>query len=125
VVTLWNVASGERVSTMTGHIGGATDLAFLADGVTLVVVDRRGNLHLWDVPTARRLGEIQVGHQSASWRIAVHVDGQRFATAGDDGRVRLWDELSIARACEISQAAFDSLLRAQYLGAGVPSEACD
>ncbi|MPZ11942.1 MAG: protein kinase [Kiloniellaceae bacterium] len=125
VVTLWNVASGERVSTMTGHIGGATDLAFLADGVTLVVVDRRGNLHLWDVPSARRLGEIQVGHQSASWRIAVHVDGQRFATAGDDGRVRLWDELSIARACEISQAAFDSLLRAQYLGAGVPSEACD
>jgi WD40 repeat protein len=110
---------------MTGHTGGATDLAFLADGVTLVVADRKGRLHLWDVPTARRLVESDAGHEGASWRIAVHPDGERFATTGDDGRVRLWDDLSIARACEISRSAFDAVLRTQYLGAGEPSEACD
>lgn len=125
VVALWDRESGARVATMTGHTGGATDLAFLADGVTLVVVDRKGNIHLWDAPTARRLVESQAGHQGTSWRIAVHPDGQRFATAGDDGQVRLWDELSVARACEIARPSFDAVLRAQYLGAGELSEACD
>lgn len=125
VVAVWNRQSGARVATMTGHPGGATDLAFLADGVTLVVVDRKGGLHLWDVPTARRLVESSTAHPDASWRMAVHPDGQRFATAGDDGWVRLWDELNIARACEVSRPAFDSVLRVQYLGTGEPSEACD
>src|SRR3546814_12054033 len=77
---------------MTGHTGGATDVAFLADGVTLVATDRKGGIHFWDLPTARRLAESHSGHQGASWRIAIHPDGQRFATAGDDGQVRLWDE---------------------------------
>jgi WD40 repeat protein len=118
------VKDGERLATMTGHSGGVTDLAFLADGVTLVATDRKGNLHIWDTPTARRLAERQVGHQGASWRIAVHPDGERFATAGDDGQIRLWDTLSVTRACQIAGPAFDSALRTQYLGAGEPSQAC-
>ena len=124
VVTLWRVKDGERLATMTGHSGGVTDLTFLADGVTLVAIDRKGNLHIWDTPTARRLAERQVGHQGASWRIAVHPDGERFATAGDDGQVRLWDELSVVRGCQIAGPAFDPALRAQYLGAGEASQAC-
>jgi WD40 repeat protein len=124
VVTLWRLKDGERLATMTGHSGGVTDLAFLADGVTLVATDRKGNLHVWDTPTARRLAERQVGHQGATWRIAVHPDGERFATAGDDGQVRLWDEFSVARACQIAGPAFDTALRTQYLGAGELAQAC-
>ncbi|WP_420345087.1 protein kinase domain-containing protein [Pelagibius sp.] len=124
VVTLWDVETGANLGILTGHTGGATDLAYLADGVTLVVTDRSGQLHLWDVPTGRRLAEARPGHEGASWRVAVHPDGQRFATSGDDGRVLFWNSLSMARACAISSHAFDTTRRDQYLGVGEASQAC-
>ena len=124
VVALWDVATGEQRGTLTGHSGGATDLAFLADGVTLVVVDRSGKLHLWDARTGRRLAEAWQGHSGPSWRIAVHPDGERFATTGDDGSVIVWEPLSVARACAIVGPAFDAVRRSQYLGEGEQAAAC-
>ncbi|GAB4224971.1 MAG: hypothetical protein Tsb0032_30500 [Kiloniellaceae bacterium] len=125
VVSLWEVATGREIAVFTGLSGGATDVAFLGDGVTLAAVDRRGGLHLWDTESGRRLIETWQAHRAASWRIAVHPDGTRFATSGDDGRVQLWDSFSTARACEIAGAAFDSVLRRQYLGKEERSLACD
>jgi WD40 repeat protein len=116
VVTLWDADTGSKVTSLTGHSGGATDVAFLGEGATLVVLDRNGRLHFWDVLTGRRLIEPWPAHVGASWRIAVHPDGTRFATAGDDGYVRMWDDLSFARACEISRDAFDEVRRKEYFG---------
>lgn len=76
--------------------------------MTLAVLDRNGRLHFWDAQTARRLIQPWPARHGASWRIAVHPDGERFATTGDDGYVRLWDDLSVQRACEISRNAFDA-----------------
>ncbi len=125
VVALWDPDSGAREATFTGLTGGATDVAFLADGVTLVAADRSGGLHLWDVETGRRLSDGRQAHSQVIWRIAVHPDGERFATAGGDGQVRIWEELSRARACEIAGPAFDAVRRRQYLGEGERSMACE
>lgn len=124
VVHLWDLGTGERRATLGGHKGGATDLAFLGDGATLIVVDRSGELHWWDLATQRRLADVWQGHGSASWRLAVHPDGERFASAGDDGVVRVWDELSVAHACAIASATFDAARRRQYLGQDEPVIAC-
>jgi hypothetical protein len=56
---------------------------------------------------------------------AYDVDGERFATAGDEGKVKVWDELSVDRACRIARLAFDTERRRQYLGPGERSVACD
>ena len=125
VVALWELESGRQQAALTGHRGGATDVAFLADGVTLVAVDRSGGLHLWDAPSSRRLADAVPGHSAASWRLAAHPDGSRFVTTGNDGQVKVWDELSVERACEIGRAAFDATRRSQYLGEGQRSVACD
>ena len=125
VVALWDIATGRQLAAFAGHAGGATDIVYLDDGVTLVAVDRSGNLHLWDARSGRRLTEPWPAHTGASWRIALHPDGRQFSTTGDDGRVKLWDELSVARACEIGGLAFDETRRRQYLGEAELSVACD
>ena len=125
VVTVWDLDKGNRQSTFTGHMGGATDLAYLSDGVTLVVVDRQGMIHWWDTETGRRLYDPWPAHQGTSWRMAHHPDGQRVATAGDDGKIRIWNQLSIPHACEIAKDAFDRVRHDQYLGKNTPSVACD
>ena len=124
VVSLWDLATGTQQAAFTGHTGGATDLAYLSDGVTLVVVDRSGMLHWWDARTGRRLSEAWPAHAGASWRLAVHPDGERVATTGDDGKVKIWDVLSIDRACEIGRRAFDNVRHRQYLGQGELAAAC-
>jgi WD40 repeat protein/serine/threonine protein kinase len=125
IITLWDLNSGQKTAELTGQRGGATDVVFLADGVTLVAVDRQGYLHLWDTVTGRRLTDAWQIHDGSSWRIAVHPDGIQFATAGDDGRVRLWDLFSLQKACEIGRFAFDSIRQLQYLGADEQLVACD
>jgi len=125
VVTLWDLATGTQQAAFTGHTGGATDLAYLSGGVTLVVVDRSGMLHWWDAQTGRRLSEAWSAHAGASWRLAVHPDGERFATSGDDGKVRVWDDISVDRACEIGRRALDDVRHRQYLGQGEHSVACE
>lgn len=125
IVALWDVATGAQQAIFTGHTGGATDLIFLADGATLAAVDRSGQLHFWDADTGRPLAETWPAHAAAAWRIALFPDGRKFATAGDDGRVMIWDEFSLARACEIGRPAFDAVRRTQYLGQGTGSIACE
>ncbi len=125
VVVLWSVESGEQLAVLTGHTGGATDSAYLADGVTLVVTDRSGKLHFWDTITRRRLDKPISAHSGASWRVALHPDGFRFATSGEDGLARAWDELSIEKACEIGLPGFDAKRREQYIGINEKSVACD
>ena len=125
VVVLWELATGRQHMAFTGHTRGATDVVFLADGVTLVASDRSGHLHWWDAASGRKLTKPLQGHTKASWRIALHPDGESFATTGDDGKVKIWDQLSRARTCEIAGVAFDAVRRNQYLGKGEHSMACD
>lgn len=123
-VSLFDVETGEQTARLTGHRGGATNAAFLSDGVTLVVSDRRGSVHWWDIKTGRRLAAPWRGHRKSIWRMALHPDGSSFATAGDDGKVWIWDSLSVERACEIGYSSFDDNQKSQYLGDDQAMKAC-
>ena len=125
VVAVWALASGERQALFSGHAGGATDVTFLADGLTLVVTDRKGDLHWWDVQAQRKITPPMQAHAGSSWRLAVHPDGNTIATAGDDGYAKVWDILSTDRACEFGRPSLDSGHRQQYLGASQEAIGCD
>ena len=118
VVSVWEVARGAKIAAYSGHTGGATDVAFLPDGVTLAAVDRDGRLHFLDVASGRRIAPPLPAHQGSSWRLAVRPGSGGFATAGDDGLVKIWDVLDVSRACAISWEAFDEPRRKEYFGSG-------
>lgn len=125
-VSVWDLASGERKLAAAGHPGGATDVAFLADRATLAVVDRRGGLHLRDVADGGRLAPPIQAHSGASWRLAAPRLGPPvFLTGGDDGKVRLWDMLDVARNCRLGAAAMDDGLRREYFGEAGLDLACE
>lgn len=125
VVSIWDVATRSELAKFGGHGGGATDVAVMPDGVSLIAVDSDGTLHLWDIPSGRRLGPPIPAHKRASWRLAVAPQTWRFATAGDDGRVRLWDIMNVERACEIGARGFDAQSRAAIFGDSAAPLTCD
>lgn len=124
-VSLFSTESGEPLTRLTGHAGGATNVGFLADGVTLVTTDRSGGVHWWDLMTHRRLAAPWAGHRKAIWRMAIHPAGDQIATASDDGHVKLWNTLNLKRACDIGFPGFDSTRREQYFGQHQAMTACD
>lgn len=125
VAAVWDLASGDRLAHFSGHTGGATDVRILGDGVTLVVNDREGRLHWWDLTTRRKLTPPMEGHRGTSWRMTLHPDGTTLATAGDDGLAKVWDLLDIDRACTYGQPSLDAGRRQQYLGRATEVAACD
>ncbi len=124
VVTTWDLASGEQLGSFHGHTNGATDLAFLGDGASLIALDRSGRLHWWDTRTRRKIMPPLQAHQGTSWRLAMAADGLTLATAGDDGRARRWDLFDPKRACALGLPAFDPVRREQYLGSEPPRSRC-
>jgi WD40 repeat protein len=50
--------------------------------------DRQGGVCLWSTVTGRQLGEARLG--AGQFQVACQPDGSLFATAGEDGALRLW-----------------------------------
>ncbi len=48
-VNLWTVSNGERIASLTGHIGWANAVAFSSDGETLISGGNDEMLRLWNV----------------------------------------------------------------------------
>ena len=52
-MSVWNIRTGERVTTLGGHTGSPNHLAFTADGTRLAVANGDGTTRIWD-PHDRR-----------------------------------------------------------------------
>lgn len=87
---LWEAKSGKEFLALRGHTKGVTGLAFRADGDALASTSEDGTARVWNLHT---------GSEAAKWD--AHADGALdvqwhrtgpLATAGRDGRVRMWNE---------------------------------
>jgi WD40 repeat protein len=69
-----------------------TDLAFSPNGRLLAGINRfRRQLSVWDVSTGERRGDEQAGHAAAPSALKFLPNGDRLASAGEDGTIRLWN----------------------------------
>lgn len=65
-------------------------VAFHPNSTLLLSGDDQGNVIFWDVAAETAVRQIVAHEETAVNDIAISPDGTRFATAGNDGVVRLW-----------------------------------
>jgi WD40 repeat protein len=100
-VTLWNLRTGEVVSTLAGKPLGAAvgynlgvgQIDFSPDGKRLAFANLNGAPEVWDWAHQKKVLSLPGEGQPAK-AIAFNSDAGLLATAGDDGIVRVWDAAS-------------------------------
>lgn len=89
-VKLWNLGSGQEVSTLQHQKGGVNAVAFNHDGSLLASASNDTTIKLWDVAN-RRLVLTLYGHHHTVFSVAFSPDSRLLASGGVDNTVRLWD----------------------------------
>jgi WD40 repeat protein len=86
-IKLWQVATGELITTLTGHKLNITTIAFNIDGI-LASASADGTIGIWQNNIMQRQ---LTGHIGSVTAIAFSPDGQILASGGEDRSIRLWD----------------------------------
>jgi WD40 repeat protein len=100
---VWDVATGERLTVLSGHSGGVSDVSWHPDPERdqVATASGDGTVRLWDASSGLTQLVLR-GHASPVWQVAFAPDGLRLASSSEEA-VRVWtlgiDELTgIARA---------------------------
>ncbi len=115
-VVLWDVASGQELVTLRGFSNRTVSAAFTPDGKRLVSAAGDGKVKIWDVRPEREQDDLASsretfenasqtpshgpasgrgsftvwGHEDAVNGVVFSPDGDRLASASDDGTVKIW-----------------------------------
>ena len=90
VIHLWDIGTGKRKMTLTGHTHWGFSLAFSPDGKTLASGSVDSNIRLWDPHTGKHKKTL-TGHGKWVRSIAFSSDGKTLVSGSDDGSVLIWE----------------------------------
>ncbi len=90
-IRLWDVTTGKRQRTLTGHTALIKRVTFSPDGNTLASwsSDDETSIRLWDVGTRKHKQRL-TGHTQLVESVAFSPDGKTLVSGGEGGTVRLW-----------------------------------
>ncbi len=89
-VQLWNVASGEKLSSLIGHKNSVRSLAFSPDGRTLASGSTDNTVRLWSVEKGTTL-HVLSGHEKSVMSLTFSPDSAMIASASADKTIKCWD----------------------------------
>ncbi|HLH56404.1 MAG TPA: protein kinase [Verrucomicrobiae bacterium] len=107
-LSIREMASGRILATYPDEAVGTPKMAivdrnyvlrFLPGGKTVVWANRDGFIHTWRWADPSATPRAEPGHRGIVWDIEGSADGRRFATAGNDQTVRVWDAQSLKELC--------------------------
>eukprot|EP00300_Choanocystis_sp_HF-7_P001588 c11274_g1_i1.p1 GENE.c11274_g1_i1~~c11274_g1_i1.p1 ORF type:complete len:780 (+),score=156.82 c11274_g1_i1:2-2341(+) len=95
-VTLWSVATKTPIKDLTDDVvsGQVRTAVFSPDGTIIASGTEDSKIRLWDVSTAKPIGEPMVGHTLAVKSVAFSPDGSKLASASEDMTLQVWDVVS-------------------------------
>jgi WD40 repeat protein/tRNA A-37 threonylcarbamoyl transferase component Bud32 len=86
---VWDVATGDLLSSLPAHPAWVQGCCFLADGSRVITACRDGGIRVFDTATGTALTRL-VGHGGRVWSVAAEPTGT-ILSCGADGTVRRWD----------------------------------
>jgi WD40 repeat protein len=87
---VWDVRTGDQVSTLTGHTAQVNCIAFSPDGQYVATGSWDNTVKLWNANTSRVLWT-QGGHDYGVHSLAFSPDGRLLVTGDGRGTVRIWN----------------------------------
>ena len=94
-ISLWDLASSERKTILTGHFNSVTSVAFSPDGLTLASGSKDNTIHLWDLANYEQKTILIADSQHSFYRewvtsIAFSPDSLTLASGSEYG-IRFWN----------------------------------
>jgi WD40 repeat protein len=89
-LSIWDVATGAELATLTGHTSVVLCCAVSPDGTWIVSTGSDGTLKIWDVGSGIERATL-TGHTGVVHGCAVSPDGALIVSAGSDSTLRIWD----------------------------------
>ncbi|MBT1701378.1 hypothetical protein KK083_31080, partial [Fulvivirgaceae bacterium PWU4] len=124
-VSLWNVATNQRVASLTGHTSAVTGIAFSPEGHVLATVSLDGSVRLWDTRNPDLEPIVLQEHGGWIWSVDFSSDGHTVISAGEDKVIRSWvpdsDRLARMLCGKVSRGLTSEEWRT-YVGEGVSVE---
>jgi hypothetical protein len=87
---LWDIASGEVITTYRGHVGQVTSASFSPDGTQILTTSTDRTARVWNLDSGRVI-TVLVGHTGVVNDAAYVPDGLLAVTGGADRTARVWD----------------------------------
>ena len=89
VLDVWDVETGERLTTLSGHTGLVADVTFSGDGSKMATASDDGTARVWDPATGSPL-QVLRGHDTAVNSVAFSRDGTKLVSVDQSGLARVW-----------------------------------
>lgn len=88
-IKVWNLQTGNLLTTLRGHSRAVNTLAFSPDGKLLVSGSDDYTVRIWDIYASRLLRTLS-GHTRDVTAVAISPDGQLLISGGEDRAIRIW-----------------------------------
>jgi WD40 repeat protein/uncharacterized caspase-like protein len=92
-VKLWDLRTGGKLRTLTGHSDDVYSVAFSPDGQIIASGSYDNGVKLWDVQTGNELRTLR-GHSQQVESVAFSADGRNIISGSGDTTVRVWNALT-------------------------------
>src|SRR5207302_1441233 len=104
-VSFWEPQGPIQVQVLRGHEGSVEGVAFSPDGKQLFSCSWDQTIICWDVESANPVGLIRTGAKLKC--MGIFPDGRRLVAGGEDGVVRIWDDIPRAFGAIFTPARLD------------------
>ncbi|KAK3807796.1 MAG: WD40-repeat-containing domain protein [Benniella sp.] len=112
-VVLWDVATGTKGLTLSGHPGMVVEsLSYSPQGNLIASASSDSTVRLWDTENGTCLHSF-TGHSSGTTSVVFAPKENRLATGGRDKKVRLWDVRAVS-SHNVSVGPSDEALEIKY-----------